>query len=476
MKTTQGRSFLTTALIFLLALLVLGMSMQALIRDYLTDSAFERLDNNAAVLSRLAASYYADGTLTSMQFLINLDLTAKVSEADAVICDGSGRVVLCSDSPNGCVHQSLALSEDFKSQIDKKGTAHFTGLLQGMYEDARYITARPIYTNGEGRIIGYVMVSAPLAETEEVLSRISNIFLFGSLVVLVISIIAMGYFAKLQSYPLLEMAKKARAFGHGDLDARVNITGHEPREVAELAVAFNNMASSLQKMEYSRQEFVANVSHELKTPMTTIGGYVDGILDGTIPESKQRYYMEIVSTETKRLSRLVRSMLDISQLQSEGGIPADKMTRFDVEECAGKMLITFEKKILDKNLQVEVDMPELPAYTVAQEDYISQVIYNLLDNAVKFCPEGGVLLLRVRENGSKIFVTVGNDGETIPPEELPLLFDRFHKIDKSRAKNRDGWGLGLYIVKTIIGLHGEDITATSIDGRTEFTFTLPLSS
>ena len=210
--------------------------------------------------------------------------------------------------------------------------------------------------------------------------------------------------------------------------------------------------------------------------MTTIGGYIDGILDGTIPESKQRHYMQIVSDETKRLSRLVRSMLDISQLQGEGGIPAEKMSRFDTIECAGQMLITFEQKIMKKDINVDVDLPDYPLYTIAHRDYISQVIYNLLDNAVKFCPQGGTLWLRLREGDNKVYVSIANEGATIPPEELSLLFDRFHKIDKSRTRNSDGWGLGLYIVKTIIGLHGEDISVTSLDGKTEFTFTLPLEN
>jgi signal transduction histidine kinase len=208
--------------------------------------------------------------------------------------------------------------------------------------------------------------------------------------------------------------------------------------------------------------------------MTTISGYVDGILDGTIPEHRQRNYLQIVSDETKRLSRLVRSMLDISRLQDQGGIPEDKKMHFDLEECAGQMLITFEQKITSKNLNVDVDMPLHPVYTIANQDYISQVIYNLLDNAVKFCPEGGTLGLKIREGGNKAYVSISNDGETIPPEELPLVFDRFHKLDKSRSQNRDGWGLGLYIVKTIVCSHGENISVTSRDGKTEFTFTMPL--
>ena len=284
----------------------------------------------------------------------------------------------------------------------------------------------------------------------------------------------MSIYAKRQSHPLREMAKTASAFGHGDLTARVQVSDAYTEEIEELALAFNNMASSLQKSEYQRQEFVANVSHELKTPMTTIGGYIDGILDGTIPPEKQRHYMQIVSDETKRLSRLVRSMLDISRLQDQGGIPEEKKTQFDLEECAGQVLITFEHKINSKKLNVDVDMPNHPVITLACQDYVTQVIYNLLDNAVKFCPEEGNLGLRIREGGSKAYISVSNDGDTIPPEELPLVFDRFHKLDKSRSQNRDGWGLGLYIVKTIVCSHGEDISVTSRGGKTEFTFTMPL--
>ena len=184
--------------------------------------------------------------------------------------------------------------------------------------------------------------------------------------------------------------------------------------------------------------------------------------------------MQIVSDETKRLSRLVRSMLDISRLQDQSGIPEEQKTRFDVTECIGQVLITFEQKIMTKGVLVDVDMPDHPVYTQANQDYISQVIYNLVDNAVKFCPSEGNMGITVTEGGNKVYVSVSNEGDTIPPEELPLVFDRFHKLDKSRSQNRDGWGLGLYIVKTIVCSHGENISVSSRNGKTEFTFTLPL--
>lgn len=272
------------------------------------------------------------------------------------------------------------------------------------------------------------------------------------------------------------MSRAAVAFGHGNLDARVEVDPASPQEIRELALAFNNMADSLQKSDYRRQAFVANVSHELKTPMTTIAGFADGILDGTIPPEKQNYYLQLISEETKRMSRLVRSMLDISRLQENGGIPEEQTIVFDMQECAGQVLLSFEGAINEKALEVSVDMPEYPVYTRAHRDHIVQVLYNLLDNAVKFCPREGLLELKLRTGNNKIYVSVANTGDTIPPQELPLLFDRFHKLDKSRSRNQDGWGLGLYIVKTIVCAHGENISVTSQDGRTEFTFTLPISN
>ena len=474
MKTTFSRLFFTTVVLLLLALLLTGSSFRLLVMNYLTDSAVERLENDAKVIADLAEVYCADGTPYNIDFLLNLSVASQVSGADAVICDADGKIILCSDSPSGCDHQGMYVNRDYLEKVIRNQGSIDTGVIENLYEDPRYVVSTPITNTDTGRNLGIVIVTSPMESTRQVLRKISDIFMFVAALVIFISMILMTLFARQQSRPLLAMARAASDFGHGNLNARVKTDGKGTQEVEELALAFNNMASSLQKSEYQRQEFVANVSHELKTPMTTISGYVDGILDGTIPPEKHRRYLQLVSDETKRLSRLVRSMLDISRLQDQNGIPEEKKTRFDLEECAGQVLITFEQKINQKNLNVKVDMPEHPVYTRANEDYITQVVYNLLDNAVKFSPMEGDLGLTIREGGGKAYVSVSNQGDTIPPEELPLVFDRFHKLDKSRSQNRDGWGLGLYIVKTIVCSHGEDISVTSRDGTTTFTFTMPL--
>ena len=474
MRSTFSRTFFPAVIIFLAALLLVGTFFQALVRDFMKDQAMDELKTDATTISDLALAYYAQGTLSQHDFLVNLSVISRVSGSDAVICSSTGKLVLCSDSPLGCEHQGMVLDDpDYLQRVITEGFVSSTGRIQNLYSDARYVVAMPI-SDGQQNVLGIVIVSTPMTQTLAILNRMSEIYLVVSPLVLLVSLILMNMLARHNANPLRDMARAASAFGHGQLNARVRVDERSPEEVQELALAFNNMASSLQKSEYQRQEFVANVSHELKTPMTTIGGYVDGMLYGTIPPEKHRQYMQIVSDETKRLSRLVRSMLDISRLQDEGGIPDEQKHRFDICECAGQVLITFEQKINIKGVNVQVQMPEHPVYTLANQDAITQVVYNLLDNAVKFCPAGGELGLTVREGTNKIYVSIYNDGETIPAEELPLVFDRFHKLDKSRSQNRDGWGLGLYIVKTIVGSHGEDISVSSKDGRTEFTFTLPL--
>ena len=474
MRSTFSRTFFPAALLLLSALLLVGASFQILVKNYLVEQAFSSLENDGNAIASLASAYYTGGSVRSREFYLNLSIASQVSDADAVIFDERGSLVLCSDAPFGCEHQGWTVNRDYVDAVLNQGLAQHTGRFSGLYDESRYVVSVPILDARTETPVGFVMVSMPMTATTAVLDRLSDIYLFVSLLCVAVVTVIMSIFARRHSAPLKEMAQAASAFGHGDLDARVPIRHTYSSEVEELALAFNNMASSLQKSEYRRQEFVANVSHELKTPMTTIGGYIDGILDGTIAPEKSRHYMQLVSDETKRLSRLVRSMLDISQLQDQGGISEEKKSRFDLSETAGRALLTFEQKILSKALQVDVELPEHPVYTLAAQDAVTQVIYNLLDNAVKFCPQGGHLGLSVKEGPDKAYVTVSNDGETIPAQELPLVFDRFHKTDKSRAQDRDGWGLGLYIVKTIVCSHGEDISVSSRAGKTAFTFTMPL--
>ena len=476
MKTSFSRTFSSVACLLLASLLLIGIAFRLLAKDFLEDSAVNDLKKDASAIIRIVQAGYTGGSLNNHDFVVALSVSDEISGNDAVIFGADGNLLLCSNSPLGCEHRGMPLGEEYRQRILKQGVAVDTCVLHGLYgdRDVRYVVAMPINDPDTNSHIGILLMSSSVAATQAVLDRITEIFLYVSVLVVLLCVVLMTLFARHQSTPLKDMADAARAFGHGDMTARVRTEGKYPQEIEELALAFNNMASELEKSDYQRQEFVANVSHELKTPMTTISGYVDGILDGTITPERRDHYLRIVSDETKRLNRLVRSMLDVSRLQDQGGVPEEQKLHFDLCECAGQVLITFEQKITEKELDVQVELPEHPVYTLAHRDYVTQVIYNLVDNAVKFCPVGGVLAVKIVEGGSKAYISVANDGPTIPASELPLVFDRFHKIDKSRTQNRDSWGLGLYIVKTIVCSHGEDISVTSREGRTTFTFTMPL--
>ena len=243
--------------------------------------------------------------------------------------------------------------------------------------------------------------------------------------------------------------------------------------MGELAEAFNAMADSIAKSEERRSEFVANISHELKTPMTTIAGFSDGILDGTITPDKERAALQTISAETRRLSRLVRRMLDLSRLQSAENVTAQE--QFDVSEVMLRVLVSLETKINSRHLDVDTQLPDDAVMVWGDPDAITQVCYNLLDNAIKFSTEGSTMGISITTKSGKAHVSVRNTGQTIPPDELAMIFDRFHKSDKSRSVDREGVGLGLYIVKTILNNHKENITVTSQDGVTEFVFTLTLA-
>lgn len=470
MKTTYRRQFTMILCLLVAAILVIGLSFLYLFDRYAQDHQKQSLDDTAQSVTELVQSYSAT-YLNSWEFRTNLAVAARASDNDIVICNSEGVVCICMERSN-CEHLGKRLDSDTVDTLFQGEKAKLSEAVSALYGDERMASAIAVL-NSDGSRLCIVVVSVQKTAITALTGKMLRVFLLAAVLILVAALLAIPIFTRREARPIQEMAAAARQIAHGNLDVRVP-TGNENEEMEELAVAFNNMTLALKNSETIRNEFVANISHELKTPMTTIAGYLDGMLDGTIPPEKYRYYMELVSTEARRLSRLVRSMLDISRLRDQG-IPADQKTNFDICEAAGQALLCFEQRINQKKLNVEIDMPDEGLTIHAAQDSVTQVLYNLIDNAVKFVNEGGTLSVRIRRHGNSAMISVGNTGKTIPPEELPLVFDRFHKIDKSRSNDRDGWGLGLYIVKTIVLAHGEDVYVTSQDGKTEFTFSMSLA-
>lgn len=470
MRTAFRRQSALVFSILLAVILLIGVSFWALLDNYAGSEQVDNLQSTADTVANLAYAY-AEDYRDDWNFRTNLSVAALSSETDILICDADGEVLMCARELQNCSHIGKKLSASTLRAI-LSGTTRIDRAASQLYGDDRMAVAEAVYDDS-GEVVCFILTSAEQSAPTAVTMRTLRMFFMIALLVLALALFATPLLARRETKPLQTMAAAARQIAHGNLNVRVP-TGNRAEEIEELATAFNNMAIALQNSDTARQEFVANISHELKTPMTTIAGYLDGMLDGTIPEEKHREYMTLVSSEARRLSRLVRTMLSASRLRDQG-IPAEQKKPFDICEIAGQALLNFEQSILRKNLEVEVDMPEEGLTVLAEQDSVTQVLYNLLDNAVKFINEDGTLGIFVRRQGNSALVSISNTGETISSEELPLIFDRFHKTDKSRSVDRDGAGLGLYIVKTIIMAHGEDIYVTSRDGRTEFTFTLSLS-
>ena len=473
MRSFYFKNFIPVAAIVMLSFIILGASFVLVGRNYTLRERQETLENNALELSRLASAYASEGALNDWNFRIVLSTIARSTGNHCFITTTDGVIATCSDTDIRCAHIGVQLPDSILSELEHSHCYSGLTRLGGLYEEAGYAAALPIFSP-RGDILAYAFVAANVSGVVQAWRSLLSIFLVAAFSIMVLALVLGFFFSKVRAKPINEMADAAIRFAHGDFSARVTEDDRED-EIGALAGAFNQMAESLEQSERRRSEFLANVAHELKTPMTTISGFADGILDGTIPYDRQGKYLETISSETKRLNRLVRSMLDLSRMQS-AGTEELRSKSFDAGELLLETLLLFEPKINEKHLDVDAQLPEDPMEVCGDKDAINQVMYNLLENAVKFSEPGLTLSVALFKQNGKAYVSVKNRGDTIPEEELPLIFDRFHKTDKSRSKDRDGYGLGLYIVKTILDSHKESIFVTSRDGVTRFVFTLSLSA
>lgn len=375
-------------------------------------------------------------------------------------------VILMSSSDNNAVYVGNSKPATL---VENAADAQFViSDIDGLFEEKQYVGIAPVRINNY--VLGYIFVVTPATTIFVTLSSHFQIYLMSALGALIVSSAVVYLLCFRFVRPLKQMASVTRRFASGDFSARVKVRGKD--EVAELGEALNHMATSLSSLETMRRSFIANVSHELKTPMTTIAGFIDGVLDGTIPPEKEKQYLKIVSDEVKRLSRLVRSMLDISRIDS-GELKINKV-RFDLMDVIGGVLLSSEQRIEKKRLNI-TGLDDEQSYEVDGDyDLINQVLYNLIDNAIKFTNEGGQIDIQLQKTDKRICCSIRNTGEGIPAQEMPQIFERFYKSDRSRSLDKNGMGIGLYIVKTVIGLHEGEISVRSVQNEfTEFSFWLP---
>ena len=473
MKSVYLRNFTATAVLVLTCFLLVAFACVGIGRIYFIREYQDSMTDSAREVSRTAAAISNTDSLSSWLLSMSISAIARSTGNNIMITDSQGTIVSCSDRAPVCEHLGKQISLELIYSMESRENLIISDL-GGIYKSGHYVVTASINSEEDDGIIGYVLVTS---DTDEILGTWSTFLMMASVVAVLVfclSMIVSLVYSKRMARPLDEMALASRRFARGDFSVRVRQQDDPTDEMGALIESFNKMADSLEKSEKRRSEFIANISHELRTPMTTIAGFADGILDGTIPKEEEEKYLKSIRDETRRLSRLVRDMLSASQAKARSSDPK-RRTVFDLTELVLQILLSFESRATAKNLDVDPQLPDNHIMVIADKDAITQVIYNLLDNAVKFARVGSCLTLRLYKDGKKAYVSIKDEGETIPPDDLPFIFDRFHKSDRSRSLDKDGVGLGLYLVKSIINSHDEDIAVRSEDGITEFVFTLKLA-
>lgn len=488
LKTKKGTFFLKYFLAFssivLISFFIIGISLMVFVTNFLSTEVLDTTKRNATYLADTTEELMNSDFLTQNPegaitvLCKDVTLMAESTGSDVFICDPKGNVIICPETLKGFKlttdlkcdeHSKYKIPDYFVQQVKHGKVSEFT-TLGTVYENYHSISMEPFYVNNN--FTGFCVVSTPLTGAiTEYMQRILFMFALSAAISLVIITIVVyimtGRFAK----PIRNMETATSCYAAGDFTYRVpEIDSND--ELSHLITKFNAMANSLAQLEESRRSFVANVSHEFKTPMTTIGGFINGILDGTIPQEKQEYYLKIVSSEIDRLSKMVTTMLNISRIETgnvDMTIDSISINKKLISTC-----LAFEQLISKKNIEI-VGFDDMEDVTIRGDSaMIDQVVYNLIDNAVKFTNEGGKITITVENLKDYSSFSVTNTGKGIPQKDINKVFDRFYKVDQSRSTDVKSTGLGLFLIKSIVNLHNGTVTVESRENEyTRFTVKLP---
>ena len=471
-KSISVAFFSLVSTLMVLGIVLMGASEWVLFKNYFAKDRYETLDQVVGVTQRTAQYLVQQAELPEGDELdalsTKLEIIGESAEAYLFFTDNDGRVMIAS-SPDKL--ESLTVPEEMMEKIDASDADyyHVFGTLGGMLDGKSYITVSEM-RNENGQPSGYLFLCSSGEQLTQFKQQFWSNFLLSACVMLLCASILTKILMRQLTDPLQKVTDAAQRFGGGDLSVRVEGVEGEG-EAADLARTFNRMADNIQMNDNSRGQFMGNIAHELRTPMTTIKGFIDGMLDGTIPPEETKHYLGIVSQETGRLARLVQNMLDITKLEA-GEVPIHAQT-YDLWKTVTDVVLSDEQRIEDGKIDIQ-GLGGDPLLIYADPDFVHQVVYNIVDNAIKFTPAGGTISFAAERRGNMVEVRIENTGAGIAPEALPFVFERFYKEDRSRGMNTRGSGLGLHICKILVNLSGGQIHAESEEGNwCRFVFTLP---
>lgn len=474
MKSLFTKNFLMYASVIVLSFTLLGTLFLYQVGRFSAQEQETRMEKTLDACDSMTSAYFSsrknqgwDSTF-GRTYLVGLQQQALGCDGVIFVGEADGQMVAVATEDYCQYQEKIMLPMTAVNTLLETGTYTAQSKFYDYLNVTCVIRGRLLY-NSSGAVEGMLFVALPTDQSTTLFFQLSRIFMTMTFLVLLGTLVVTIIIIRSTVKPMKQMARAARSYSRGDFSVRVPLPKRQD-ELYDMTLSFNQMANAMENIEENRRTMLASVSHDLRTPMTTIGGFVDGILDGTIKPEQQRQYLEIISEEVKRLSRMANSLLSISRL--EDGNALQKST-FDLSEMIRRIIIGFEKQLAAKEIEGDLTIPE-SLTVVADHDALFQVVYNLMDNALKFIDQGGTLTIYLEESGGKARFHIINTGGEIPQDQLPHIFERFYKGDSARTGVKNGSGLGLYIVKTVINKHGGDVYAKSGEGKTEFCFSLPI--
>ncbi len=453
--------FLLGYLIFgFLGFFVIATVFSAVLRDREINTQAEALYDEAYDIAADFSGIYQGRRQDTAEAYARLSVAAAYLKADIWIIDRDG--VITTDTAG--TREGVRI-EDFDPLA--AGSAHYTtGTYFGQFPDEVISASAPI--TGNYNTYGYVVIHLPMSQVTDTAYDQLNLFYICGLVFFAFSLIFLFIFTRTVYTPLKKINEGARQYAEGNLEYEIPIDSQD--EIGYLAHTLNYMSDELNKMEDYQRTFVANVSHDFRSPLTSIKGYLEAILDGTVPPELQEKYLRRVISETERLTKLTEELLTLNSIESEGYL---NRTNFDINRVIKDTAASFEGICMERELTFDLTFSDNIEMVSADLGKIQQVLYNLIDNAIKFSHDGSTIYIQTYPQYGKIYVSVKDTGYGIPKESIKKIWDRFYKSDSSRGKDKKGTGLGLSIVREIIQEHGETIDVISTEGvGTEFIFTL----
>lgn len=469
MKKTLYLKFILAYVIFgLFGFLVVATFVSNMTLDHLKKEKADSLYKEATLIANTYASdlYNNEATLETVK--AQLDALDTYLNATIWIINPSGRMILDSSVPVNVENEVVV--ENFDPTITA-GSYYTIGNFFNTFDEEMLSVFAPI--TSDYKVKGYVVIHSSMSSIRSSVDSLLNISYILLVILFLLSLIILIFFTEIVYIPLRKITEATEQYASGNLHYEFSVESED--EMGYLAASLSYMASEIARSEDDQKKFVANVSHDFRSPLTSIKGFLEAMIDGTIPPEMHEKYLLIVLNETERLTKLTNSLLTLNNLNTKGMML--NKTDFDINQTIRNVAASFEGTCRQKTIGIELVLTGDEMYVLADMDKIQQVLYNLLDNAIKFSHHNSCIKLETTEKHNKIFVSVKDTGIGIPKDDLKLIWDRFYKSDLSRGKDKKGTGLGLSITKEIIQSHGEHINVISTESvGTEFIFTLPKSS